>query len=204
MSSTGIPLSTSFLTLNATIADERANSYVTAVDFTAYWTNHFDLVTAAIMLALTTPQIEMLLVRAARTIDSIHFTEPVDPLADYHLVYDSRQQQIRSVKTNYGRPQKYNYFQFMQFPRTLDVYQDGTLYIPYPIQAAQCEQAAYLLSFDTTIIEDGLQGLSRQAINVSGVAISQTIRTKGSLICAAAYDMCKPYIINQNMRLQRA
>lgn len=204
MSSTGIPLSTSFLTLNATIADERANSYVTAVDFTAYWTNHFDLVTAAIMLALTTPQIEMLLVRAARTIDSIHFTEPVDPLADYHLVYDSRQQQIRSVKTNYGRPQKYNYFQFMQFPRTIDVYQDGTLYIPYPIQAAQCEQAAYLYSFDTTIIEDGLQGLSRQAINVSGVAISQTIRTKGSLICAAAYDMVKPYIINQNMRLQRA
>jgi hypothetical protein len=204
MSSTGIPLATSFLTLNATIADERANSYVTAADFTAYWTNHFDLTTSATMLALTTPQIEMLLVRAARTIDSIHFTEPVDPLADYHLVYDSRQQQIRSVKTNYGRPQKYNYFQFMQFPRTLDVYQDGTLYIPYPIQAAQCEQAAYLFSFDPSIIENSLQGLASEAINVSGVALSQKYRAKGSIISAYAYDLCKPYIINQHMRLQRA
>lgn len=204
MSTPGIPLATSFLTIDPTIAGERSNSYITADDFTAYWTNHFNLTLAATMLALTVPQIEMLLVQACRTIESIHFTEPVDPLADYHLVYDSRQQQIRSVKTNYGRPQKYNYFQFLQFPRTLDIYQDGTLYIPYPIQAAQCEQAAYLYSFDTTVIEDGLQGLDRQAINVGGVSISQHIRTKGSMICASAYNMVKPFIINQNMRLQRA
>jgi len=204
MATPGIPLSTSFLTINATIADERANSYVLASDFTAYWTNHFDLVTSATVLALTTSQIEMLLVRACRTVDSLHFTEPVDPLADYHLVYDSRQQQIRSVKTNYGRPQKYNYFQFLQFPRTLDIYQDGTLYIPYPIQAAQCEQAAWLYSFDNTVLADGIQGLVRQAINVGGVALSQAIRSKGSMMSPDAYDMCKPYLIQQVMRVQRA
>jgi len=155
MANTGIPLSTSFLQLNSVIADERANSYVTAADFAAYWTNHWNGTLAATMLALTVPQTEMLLVQACRIIETLHFTEPVDPLADYHLVYDSRQQQIRSVKTNYGRPQKYNYFQFLQFPRTLDIYQDGTLYIPYPVQAAQCEQAAYLYTFDTTNVIAG-------------------------------------------------
>ena len=195
MSSTGIPLSTSFLTINATIADERANSYVLASDFTAYWTNHWNLTLSAQMLALTVPRVEMLLVQACRIIETVHFTEPVDPLADYHLVYDSRQQQIRSVKTNYGRPQKYNYFQFLQFPRTLDIYQDGTLYIPYPIQAAQCEQAAYLYTFDTTIIEDSLQGLSSQAVNVSGVSISQRYRANGSMLCAEARNYVKPYVI---------
>lgn len=78
MATPGIPLATSFLTLNAVIADERANSYCTAADFTAYWTNHFNLTLAATVLALTVTQIEMLLVQACRTIESIHFTEPVD------------------------------------------------------------------------------------------------------------------------------
>lgn len=191
-----------FFTLNATVADERANSYVTVQNFQDYWAQHFDATTAAAMAAIADPT--LLLVRACRTIETIHFTEPVDPLADYHLVYDSRQQQIRSVKTNYGRPQKYNYYQHLQFPRTLDVYQDGTLFIPTEIQAAQCEQAAYEFTFDTSILETSLQGVDRDAVNVGGVSLSQHIRAKGSMICAAAYNMCKPYIINQNMRLQRA
>lgn len=192
----------SFITLNATIADERANSYVTVQNFQDYWNQHWDATTAASMLAITDPT--LLLVRACRTIETLHFTEPVDPLADYHLVYDSRQQQIRSVKTNYGRPQKYNYYQHLQFPRTLDIYQDGTLYIPPEIQAAQCEQAAYEFSFDTSILENSLQGVDRDAINVGGVSLSQHIRAKGSMICAASYNMCKPYLINQMVRLQRA
>jgi hypothetical protein len=195
-------MSTPLFVINSTVADERANSYCAITDFQDYWGQHFDVTTAATMLAITDPT--LLLIRACRTIETIHFTEPVDPLADYHLVYDSRQQQIRSVKTNYGRPQKYNYYQHLQFPRTLDVYQDGTLYIPPEILGAQCEQAAYEFSFDPTILEDSLQGLDRQAISVAGVSISQHIRPKGSMICAAAYNMCKPYVINQNCRLQRA
>lgn len=192
------------LTINATIADERANSYIVAQDFTDYWTAHFDLVTSAVMLALTTTQVEMLLVRACRTLETLHFTEPVDPLADYHLVYDSRQQQIRSVKTNYGRPQKYNYYQHLQFPRTLDIYQDGTLFIPPEIQAAQCEQAAYEYSFDVSTLSDSIQGIDRSAINVGGVALSQHVRAKGSMISPVAYSIAKPYLINQITRLQRA
>jgi hypothetical protein len=192
----------SFITLNATIADERANTYVTMQQFQDYWTQHWDATTAAAMLAIVDPT--LLLVRACRTIETLHFTEPVDPLADYHLVYDSRQQQIRSVKTNYGRPQKYNYYQHLQFPRTLDIYQDGTLYIPPEIEAAQCEQAAYEFAFDASTLSDSLQGIDRSAINVGGVALSQHVRAKGSMISPVAYNMAKPYIINQTMRLQRA
>lgn len=193
---------TPLFTLNTTIADERANSYAALADFQDYWGQHYDLATAAVMLAIPDPT--LLLISACRIIETVHFTEPVDPLSDYHLVYDSRQQQIRSVKTNYGRPQKYNYYQMLQFPRTLDIYQDGTLYIPPAIIAAQCEQAAYQFTFDTSTLETSLQGIDREAINVGGVSISQHIRPKGSMLSAAAYNFCKPFIINQNMRLQRA
>jgi hypothetical protein len=191
-----------FIVLSSTVADERANSYVTVAEFLAYWAQHYDITTAAAMAAI--PDTTLLLVRACRTIETLHFTEPVDPLADYHLVYDSRQQQIRSVKTNYGRPQKYNYYQHLQFPRTLDVYQDGTLFIPPEIQAAQCEQAAYEFSFDTSVLETSLQGVDREAVNVGGVSVSQHIRPKGTMVSPIAYNMAKPFIINQTMRLQRA
>lgn len=193
---------TAFFVINNTIADERANSYCAVSDFTDYWTQHYDTVTAATMLAIPDPA--LLLVRACRTLETLHFTEPVDPLADYHLVYDSRSQTIRSVKTNYGRPQKYNYYQHLQFPRTLDVYQDGTLYILPEIMAAQCEQAAYEFTFDQSTLSDSLVGIDRSAINVGGVALSQHVRAKGSMISPVAYNMAKPYLINQIMRLQRA
>ena len=192
------------LTLDTTVADERANSYIDTQDLTTYWAGHWDTATAALIAALGSTQQTILLIRACRTIETLHFTEPVDPLADYHLVYDSRQQSIRSVKTNYGRPQKWNYYQHLQFPRTFDVYQDGTLYIPPEICYAQAEQCAYELTFDPSILETALQGVTHDSVNVSGIAISQRINPKGSMISPTAFNMCKPYLIQQIMRLQRA
>lgn len=191
-----------FITINSTVADERANSYVTVIEFQAYWTQHFDTTTAAAMLAISDPV--LLLVRACRTLETLHFTEAVDPLSDYHLLYDTRTQQIRSAKTNYGRPQKYNYYQHLQFPRTLDVYQDGNLYIPPEVQGAQCEQAAYEFSFDASVLSTSLQGVERDAVNVDGISVSQHIRPKGTMISPVALNMCKPFLINSTMRLFRA
>lgn len=191
-------------TLSTTLADERANSYIDVEDLNAYWSAHWDTATAATIAALSSQQASILLIRACRTIETLHFTEPVDPLADYHLVYDSRQQQIRSVKTNYGRPQKYNYYQHLQFPRTFDIYQDGTLYIPPEICFAQAEQCAYELTFDPSILETSLQGVTHDSVNVNGIAISQRITPKGTMLSSTAYSLCKPYLINQIMRLQRA
>jgi len=70
-------------TINSTIADERANSYAAVTDFQEYWGQHYDAVTSATMLAIPDPT--LLLIRACRTIETLHCTEPVDPLADYTL-----------------------------------------------------------------------------------------------------------------------
>ena len=190
--------------LNVTVADERANSYIDTTDLLTYWGDHWDTATAALITALTTTMQTILLIRACRTIETLHFTDPVDPLADYHLVYDSRQQQIRSVKTNYGRPQKWNYYQHLQFPRTLDVYQNGQLYIPPEICFAQAEQCAYELTFDPSILETSIQGVTHDSVGVSGISVAQRINPKGSMISPTAYNMAKPFLINQIMRLQRA
>lgn len=192
------------LVLNSTISDEKANSYIDVAYCDDYWNSHFDSVSSAQWLTLTAAQKNQLLVKACRILETMHFTEPVDPLSDYHLVYDSRNQQIRSVKTNYGRPQKYNYYQHLQFPRTFDVYADGTLYIPEEIMMAQCEQAVYVLNFDPTIISNRMQGVTHDSINVGGVAVSQKLDPNGSMVSPVAYQMCKPFLIKQNMRLQRA
>lgn len=191
-----------FTTLKATIADERSNSYVTADEFQDYWAQHFDTITAGLMAAIDDPS--LLLVRACRTIETIQFTEPIDLEANFHLIFDSRSQQIRSVYNDGSRPQKYNYYQHLQFPRTLDVYQDGTLYVPEEIKGAQCEQAAYEFTFDTSTLEDSLQGVDRSAINVGGVSLSQHVKFKGSMISPIALNMLKPYIFKSTLRLQRA
>jgi hypothetical protein len=192
------------LTLNATLADEKANTYVDLTYANDYWTQHIDSVSAAQWAAYSDAQQTLLLIQACRVIETLHFTEPVDPLADFHLVYDSRNQQIRSVKTNYGRPQKYNYYQHLQFPRTLDVYSDGSLYIPEEIKMAQCEQAIYTANFDPSILATRLQGVTHDVINVGGVSLSQKIDANGSMVSPLALQFCKPYFIKSNMRLQRA
>lgn len=196
-----------FFTLNNTLADERANSYASLDDLTSYWDSHWDQTTAAAVQALNEDQQTALLITACRTLETLRFTEPVDPLADYHLVVDTRQQQVRSVKTNYGRPQKYDYSQSLQFPRTLDVYLDGTVYIPPTILQAQCEQAAYELTFDPSILENVLQGITKDYVSVGNVTVSQTFAAgsgKGTRLSSIAYSLCKPFLINQVIRLQRA
>ncbi len=193
------------ITFDNTLAGETSNSYCDidyADDYFSYYST--DSTTSSQWLALDDDHKTGKLVQACRILETLHFTETVDPLSDWHLVYDSRQQSIRSVKTNYGRPQKWNYWQQLQFPRTFDVHMAGDLYIPEPILMAQCEQAGYLLSFDNTIIANSLQGVTIDSINVSGVQLSQHLRPNGSMMCPLAYQMVKPFLIKQNMRLQRA
>jgi hypothetical protein len=194
------------LTLNTTLADEKANSYVDIPYADDYFlTYSTDTLVAGQWSALTDDQKTHKLIQSCRILETLHFTEPVDPLTDWRLVYDSRNQQVRSVKTNYGRPQKYNYWQKLQFPRTLDVYMEGTLYVPEEIQLAQCEQAGYLMNFDSSLIANRLQGVSRESVNIGGgIAISQKLEANGSMISPVAYQYAKPYLIKSNMRLQRS
>lgn len=192
------------LTLDTTIAGEKANSYIDANYLSDYWGAHYDTVTAGKVALLSDDQTTQTLIQAARILETLHCTEPVDPLSDWHLVYDSRNQQVRSVKTNYGRPQKWNFYQRLQFPRTTDLYSDGTLYIPPEVQIAQAEQVGYMINFDPTIIANRLQGVSHDSINVGGVAISQKLEPNGSMISPVAYQFMKPFLIRSSMRLMRA
>lgn len=192
------------ITFDNTLSGEFANSYADVAFADDYWANHWDTVSAGKWDALTDPQKERVLIQATRIIDTLRFTEAVDPLQEYHLVYDSRNQQIRSVKTNYGRPQKYDYIQHLQFPRTLDVHLDGSVYVPEEIMMAQCEQAVYLLSFDSSVLATRLQGVSHDALNVGGVSISQRLEANGSMMSPVALQFCKPYLIKNFMRLFRS
>jgi len=192
------------ITLNATIADEHANSYCETTYADDYWSQHWDTVSAAKWTALGEPQKEALLVQACRIVESLHFTEWTDPLQEYHLVYDSRSQQVRSVKTNYGRPERYNYLQHLQFPRTLDVHLDGTIFIPEEIMMAQCEQAVFMLNLDTSVMADRLQGVSHNSLNVGGVSISQKVEQNGSLLSPVALQFCKPYLLKRYQKLFRS
>jgi hypothetical protein len=192
------------ITINATAGDERANSYVELDYANAYWEQHWDVNSAAQWTALSDAQKASLLVQACRNIETLRFTEPVDTQAEFHLVYDTRNQQIRSAKTNFSRPQKYWIQQHLQFPRTLEVDTSGVSYIPEEIKFAQCEQAIYRLNLDPTLIANRLQGLSHEVINVGGVQISQKLEAKGSLISPVALDYCKPYLLKTSLRLQRS
>lgn len=192
------------LTLDTTIAGEKANSYIDANYLSDYWGAHYDTVTAGKVALLTDDQVTQTLIQATRIIETLHCTEPVDPLSDWHLVYDSRNQQVRSVKTNYGRPQKWNFYQRLQFPRTTDIYSDGTLYLPPEVQIAQAEQVGYIINFDPTIMANRLQGVSHDSINVGGVAISQKLEPNGSMLSPVAYQFMKPFLIRSNMRLMRS
>lgn len=190
--------------VNATVADEFSNSYVDQPYADAYWSQHWDTVSAGQWLALSGPQKASLLVQACRILETLRFTEPVDPLSEFHLVYDSRNQQIRSMKTNFGRPEKYYYQQKLQFPRTIEIHMNGALFIPEEILFAQCEQTIYLMNFDQTVLANRLQGISHDSLNVGGVAISQKLEARGSMISPVAYNYCKPYLLRRNLRMQRS
>lgn len=195
---------TTAVVINDIPADEYANSYVDVPYADAYWDQHWDVNAAAQWSALTDARKTSLLVQACRIVETLRFTEQVDPLSEYHLVYDSRNQQIRSAKTNFGRPEKYYFQQKLQFPRTLEVHMNGQIYIPEEIKFAQCEQSTYMLNFDQSILANRLQGVSHDSINVGGIQISQKLEARGSMLSPVAYNYCKPYLLRRNLRMQRS
>ncbi len=191
------------ITVNDLIGDEQSNSYASLEYANQYWAQHWDVNSAAQWAALTIAQQSALLVQSCRILESLRFTEPVDLLAQWQLVYDTRTGQIRSAMTNFDRPQKYWYQQRLQFPRTLEVYLSGVNYIPEEIMFAQCEQCVYLLNLDTSVLSNRLQGISHDQLSVGGVQISQKLEAKGTMVSPVALSYCKPYLLKTSLRIQR-
>lgn len=194
------------ITVDATAGAETTNSYVELEYANDYWAQHWDVNSANQWAALSDPQKSSVLVQACRVLETLRFTYPTDNSSESRLVVDYRHQQIRSIRSCSSRPQKYNYDQKLQFPRTLeaDLYTDGASTIPDAIMFAQCEQAVYMLNVDTSVIANRLQGVSHDLLNVGGVQISQKIESGGSLISPVAYSYCKPLLIRGNTKLMRS
>lgn len=191
------------VTLNATLSDQYANSYVTTSEADTYWTNHYSSTSAASWAALSTAKKEMLLVYSCRVLESLRFTiernQPRLPRSWYNRGTGKVIFLIDRLE-----PAKYLSTQSLQFPRTIDLDQtNGTTFIPDPIKWAQCEQCIYLLNFDDSILANRIQGVSKDAVVVGAIHSRQEIEAGGSAIAPIALEMVKPYLIKSNSRIRR-
>ncbi len=192
------------LTLNTTLTDPYANSYVDVAYCDDYWAAHYSVTKATQWAGLSTAQKESLLIRACRVIETARFTTQADPRTFPRMEYSRR---TRTVITWEDRvtATRYLYTQSLQFPRNLDVdLTDGHLFIPEPIQMAQCEQAVYSLNFDETAISNRLQGISADATYVGSIHLRQTYDQGGSQFAPMALDMCRPFFIRSTGTLGRS
>jgi|Deesub1362A_J573_1020465.scaffolds.fasta_scaffold01257_11 hypothetical protein len=107
------------MALDATVAGESANSYVTVTEADTYLANHLEGET---WNSKSTAEKERLLITATRQIDSLR-------IKDEHLPYDDNQA--------------------LKFPRSYDTDDDGNPEIPQAVKDAVCEQAVFLLTSGT-------------------------------------------------------
>lgn len=192
------------ITLNSTVADEFANSYVDQPYADDYFTNHWDAAKTAKWQALTTPQKLYLLVAACRVIESGRFTIKTSR-ADYSLRYNRLTGTIIDMTFLYKEPVKFKWLQKLQFPRNLDFHSDGSLQIPEEIKMAQCEQAVYLIGFDESAIANRIQGVTLDKVSAGRgqVDLTQEYASQGSMFAPVALVLCGPYFVKNN-RMRRA
>jgi hypothetical protein len=197
------------LTLDAGVAAETANSYVTAAYADEYWQQHFSQVKAAQWAALTTARKESALIQACRIVESLRYTYDNKRGGVEKDYYKSRSTG-RLIEYPYKeRPVKYYTYQALQFPRSIDLdSQTAAPYVPEAVQMAQCEQAMYMLTFDEAALSSSLQGVASESITAGPVSISQTFKSSssggGSLVSPTAFGFLKPFLIHIGRQLRRA
>jgi hypothetical protein len=156
-------------TLVSTLMSEVANSYVDLAYADAYWEDDYRANLSAQWAALSDGQKTSALVDACDVLESLRFTLP-NGMRDYSLfLRPQRTQLLQGMLIVSMKPYKLIYSQRLQFPRNLDVYVSeppspelmGQPYIPESIKEAQCEQAAFLLTFDEGTYQNRLMASSR-------------------------------------------
>lgn len=194
--------------LNAEVCHENANSYCDLDYANSYFENHFSTSKNTAWSALSDGQKIQALIQACWTLEQIRFTinnfyriSSISP----NFLYTNEQGKFLPYPNTSGEPEKYFYYQALQFPRNRDITIDGEMYIPDRIFKAQCEQAIYLTSFDDSAISNSMQGISLDSIAVDKIKLTQEY-TKGSIgstLAPMALDYLKPYIV-WNQRVKRA
>lgn len=184
-------------------AGSYSNSYVDVPYADSYWANHYNAVASAQWFALTVSQKAFALIAACRLIETIRFTTATRLRDDYPLLYDRHSGTFIQLNDQLS-PIKFYYYQRLQFPRNLDRdILDGTLFIPEPICMAQCEQAVYLLTVDTSAIAARLQGVVEDVTYVGSIHLRQNFVQGGSTFSPVALDMARPYMLTSTHPVRR-
>jgi hypothetical protein len=195
-------------TLNATISDQFANSYVTQAQADAYFAGHISTVKDAAWAALTTNQKASALIMATWVIEQLKFTVPTVPW-DATLQYDNLlHRYYYSSPAIPGSAVKWSSLQNLQFPRNIDTNYSG-VFIPEAIFDAQCEQAIFLATADDSVLTSIMQGVVSESFSGGGITISQRYENTGAgsttLLAPLTKQFVNPYILRATgMRFRRA
>jgi hypothetical protein len=193
------------LTLNSTISDDAANSYVTLAYCDAYWDDHYLTLKAASWAALTDPQKIAALIHGCRAIEALRFTERLDRHRDLSFGRDLRSNLVRLQDTDRKTPRKAVGTQSLQFPRNLDYDADGVYYIPEAVMMSQCEQAVFMLTADESAQLSSIQGLKSESVRVGNVSVSQEFTGKvGPNVSPVSVNMLSPFLLRASTKLGRA
>lgn len=178
--------------------DDGTNSYVDVPYADNYFANHWSASLSSAWSAVSVAAKPLLLISACRTIESARFTTPIIRDASVWKSYYNRQTGLIMNFQLLREPVKFYYYQFLQFPRNLDIDPvTGANFIPEPIMMAQCEQAVYMLTFDQTALANRMQGIVTDSVSIGRgqIHVSQQYGFEGSMFAPVAYEMVKPYLM---------
>jgi hypothetical protein len=191
------------VTLETTLTDRYANSYVTVDYCDDYWESHYNTTLAEQWAGLSTAQKTLLLIKACRVIETGRFTANAKGNEEYQLYYDRSTRTVLFLDRE-ALPIKYAYYQSLQFPRNLD--RDptsGDLYIPEPVKMAQCEQALYTLNFDESAVASRMQGIADETTTVGSIRVHQRFSMGGTEWSPSAIEYLKPFFLKLSHSAKR-
>jgi hypothetical protein len=193
------------LTLISTLSAENANSYCSQAYADDYFDVHFSALKSATWSAFSDDQKTQLLIQACWALEQFRYTIPTYGDSVPGVQWDNKANRFTAYVNPNNETAKYLVFQALQFPRTLDVFQDGTTYIPPRILMAQCEQAIFLATLDETALANRLQGLNLDRVNIGRgqIEVTQEYAFTGNTLAPLAHEYIKPYLI-YNSRIRRA
>lgn len=195
-------------TLNSTMSDQFANSYIDQAYADAYFAGHISTVKDAAWAALTANQKASALIQATWVIEQLKFTVPTVPW-DATLQYDNLLHRFYySSPAIPGSAIKWSSLQNLQFPRNIDTNYSG-VFIPEAVKDAECEQAIFMATLDESIITSTMQGVVSETFSGGGITISQRYENKGgnvsTLLAPLTKQFVNPYILRATgMRFRRS
>jgi len=183
------------MALDTTVGGSTSDSYVSIADADTYFANHYSTTKSADWAALTSGQKESALRRGAQVIDSLR-------VLDTELGWGALPVALLEVDEYNLTIHRLQFNQRMQFPRNLDL-EAGVGFIPQNVKDAQCEQAVFLITFDDSVLQSSLQGITSETIQAGPIRVHQSLRQTGSFVSPMAVELMRIYF-RPTKRIKRA